>query len=148
MESQIYLDDLIKEAGRYIHKTNEFREKFPEFFNNYTGESILSMSDDKMSEFFKTSQIINDTQTLFNKISSFLYFCKKVNIDLNIEKLTDVKGLSEFISSYTPFQTDYLITESGEMNIVNKKENSLKLEEFKKSIKNLIKNNILNENGE
>ena len=97
-----------------------------------------------MNEFFKTSQIINDTQTIFSKIASYIYFCNKINIELNIENLSNVKGLSEFITSYKPFNTDYLITSEGKTDIRDKKENKFKLNEFKKNIKNIIQSNIIN----
>ena len=142
MESKDYFNELIEETKNYINKTEDLRKEFREFFNNYSAKNILSMSDDKLNTFFKTSQILNDTQIIFTKIASFIYFAKRLNIELDLDNLSEVKGLQDFIQSYNPFSTDYIIT-SEETEIRDKKQNIIKFEEFKKNVKNIVESNIL-----
>lgn len=141
MEPKDYFNELVEETKNYINKTENLRKEFPEFFNNYSTKNILSMGDDKLNTFFKTSQILNDTQVVFTKIASFVYFSKKLGIEVDLNKLSEVKGLQDFVQSYEPFSTDYIVT-SEETEIKDKKQNEIKFEEFKRNIKNIVESKI------
>ena len=142
MDLQKYLNEIIEEAKEFLENTENLKKEYPEFFNNYEGKNLLSMPDEKLKEFYKTSQILNDTQILFTKVASFIYFTKKTNQDIDISKLSNVKGLSEFVSSYEPFQTDFIKT-SEKLEQRNMDENNKKFQEFKRSIKIMIENNLI-----
>ena len=74
MDLQKYLNEIIEEAKEFLENTENLRQEYPEFFNNYEGKNLLSMSDEKLKEFYKTSQVLNDTQILFTKVASLIYF--------------------------------------------------------------------------
>ena len=142
MDLQKYLNEIIEEAKEFLENTENLRQEYPEFFNNYEGKNLSSMSDEKLKEFYKTSQVLNDTQILFTKVASLIYFSKKTNQDLDISKLSNVKGLSEFVSTYEPFQTDYIKT-SEKLEQRNIDEDNKKFQEFKRSIKIMVENNLI-----
>lgn len=142
MDINNYIQTLTSETKKFLNKTEEFKSKFPEFFDNsITKEDLSSLSEDKMKIFFQISQVINDTQISFNKIASLNYFAKKLDIEINPEIFSEVKGLTEFISVFEPFMTDYIINEEDELEVINKETNDLKFENFQKNIKNIV--NIL-----
>ena len=145
MEAQEYLKKLTQEVVSFIEASDKNREEFPEFFNNYSKESLLTLSDEKMDSFYRTSQVLNDTQILFSKIASFIYFCKKIKIDLDLSEVIQIKGMSDFLSIHEPFSTDNTVDTDGEFKIKDPKKDELKLKEFKKNIFNLIKENIPDE---
>lgn len=142
MEAQSYLNSLLEKTENYILKTTEFRNNFPEFFTQ-SEDILLGMTQERMAIFYQMSQVINDTQTLFSEVASFIYFCNKIGIGLETKSTYDIKGLGEFIEVYKPFDLDYNITSEGELEVKNEKENKLKFENFSKNIKNLVKSKIL-----
>lgn len=142
MEANKYLNTLIERAKQYIAKTLEFKEKFPEFFKQ-SDEILLGMTNERMAIIYQMSQIINDTQTIFTKVSSLLYFCKKLDIEIETENIYEIKELGKFIENHKPFSLDYNITEEGDLEIINEKDNKIKYDSFSKNIKNLAKNKIL-----
>lgn len=145
MEAQEYLKKTAQELSSFMEASDKNREKFPEFFNNYSKESLLTIDDEKMDSFYKTSQVLNDTQILFTKLASFIYFCKKINIELDLSEVIQIKGMSDFLSIYEPFATDNTIDEEGEFKIKDLKKDAFKSKEFKKNIANMIRENIPNE---
>ena len=50
--------------------------------------------------------------------------------------------MSEFVSSYEPFQTDFIKT-SEKLEQRNLDENNKKFKEFKRSIKIMVENNLI-----
>lgn len=145
MEAQEYLKKITQELSSFMEASDKNRENFPEFFNNYSKESLLTIGDEKMDSFYKTSQVLNDTQILFTKLASFIYFCKKINIELDLSEVIQIKGMSDFLSIYEPFTTDNTIDEEGEFKIKDPKKDVVKYKEFKKNIVNMIRENIPNE---
>ena len=139
MEAQIYFEEILKESSVLYAKMEEYKSKYPEFFSNFSKETISTLSDERLTEFFKISQIINDNQILFNKIASYIDFCKKIEIDLDMSKLPDINGLTKFISNFSPFETDFIVTSDENIEIKNKKENEIKFKSFKDNLLNILK---------
>ena len=52
MDLQKYLNEIIEEAKEFLENTENLRQEYPEFFNNYEGKNLLSMSDEKLKEFY------------------------------------------------------------------------------------------------
>lgn len=148
MESQKYLENLIEECKVFNTKSLEDQKEYLEIFPNTTEESdvrksIMGMSDENLLKYFKASQGQLDNQTMFMKIASFIYFCKQINLELDLDRLSEVEGLINFISVYQPFSTEYIVEENTlkEKNI--SKTNS-KFKEFKNSLNKAI-NMAINE---
>lgn len=145
MEAQEYLDELISESKTFFEELSTLRTDFPEFFNNFTVQYISTLKGDKMQEYFKISQIMNDNQISFNKIASYLEFCSKIGIELDLTKISEIKGLTEFISNFKPFETDFIKTSEGKLEIKNIELNKNKFKNFKENILNILKMGLTNE---
>lgn len=145
MEAQEYLDELISESKTFFEELSTLRTDFPEFFNNFTVQYISTLKGDKMQEYFKISQIMNDNQISFNKIASYLEFCSKIGIELDLTKLSEIQGLTEFISNFKPFETDFIKTSEGKLEIKNLELNKNKFKNFKENIINILKMGLINE---
>jgi uncharacterized protein YeaO (DUF488 family) len=145
MEAQLYLDELISESKTFFEELSNLRKDFPEFFNNFTAQYISTLKGDKMQEYFKISQIMNDNQITFNKIASYLEFCSKIGIKLDLTKLSEIQGLTEFISNFKPFETDFIKTSEGKLEIKNLELNKNKFKNFKENIINILKMGLINE---
>lgn len=143
MDAQKYLDSLIDECKIYSNKSVEYKEYYIKSFPDISDseeikEVILAMNDEQLFEYFKSSQLMVDLQTYFNKISSFIYFCKNINIELNLEKLNDINSLTNFVSNMIPFNTENTITSEGEIKEKNIQGFKNKFEEFKNSLNKVI----------
>lgn len=138
MTAQKYLDELVETCKIYSNKSNEYREVYAKLFPDINSENdvrqrVAKMNDEELYEYFKSSQLVLAIQMIFNKTASFIYFCKNIDVELNIEGLNDVNGLMNFVLNYVPFNSEYTISE-GDIKEKNKKEFDKKFQEFKKSI--------------
>jgi hypothetical protein len=144
MTAQEYLEKLIEDCRIYSEKSTEYKDVYAKLFPNLTGEQdvksrISNMNDDELFEYFKSSQVMLDIQTIYNKLASFVYFCKNTGVDLDLEKMNEVNGLTNFVSNITPFNTEYITTSEGGIKEKNIKQFKSKFEEFKKSLGIVIK---------
>lgn len=148
MEAQDYLKESIKEAGIFLEATTKYRETFDSLFKEAKNETdvyslISTFDDERMNQYFESSQIIVDSQLIFQKIASFVYFTKILGIELDLSELSTVNGLLEFVTNYRPFDTDYVVTPEGDLKEKNKKDSDLKFNEFRNAIN--ITKTMLNE---
>lgn len=143
MTAQDYLETLIEDCKIYSEKSNEYKDIYAKLFPDLTGEQdvkarIAKMNDDELFEYFKSSQVMLDVQTIFTKLAAFVYFCKNTNVELDLENIGEVSGLANFVSNFVPFNTEYITSEGG-LKEKNVKQFKSKFEEFKKSIGTVIK---------
>ena len=143
MENQKYLENLIEECKVFNAKSlanqKEYLELFPETMDeSKISDVILSMNDEDMMKYFKASQGQLDNQVMFTKIASFIYFCKQTNIELDLSKLSEVERLVEFVSVYSPFETDYIVDDNN-LKEKNIKKTELKFQGFKNSLPRALK---------
>ena len=143
MTAQDYLETLIEDCKIYSEKSNEYKDIYAKLFPDLTGEQdvkarIAKMNDDELFEYFKSSQVMLDVQTVFTKLASFVYFCKNTNVELDLENIGEVSGLANFVSNFVPFNTEYITSEGG-IKEKNVKQFKSKFEEFKKSISTVIR---------
>jgi hypothetical protein len=148
MEGQIYLEQCVNEAKIFMDKTTSYRREFDSMFENASSQEevykiIDEFDDDQLRKYFESSQILIDSQILFQKISSFIYFSKILQIDLDLSILNEVNGLLDFISNYKPFETSAILTSEGQIQEKNKKVEDKKFEQFKINLKKT--RNIINE---
>lgn len=142
MDAQTIFNIYINEAKVFSNERIKLQKEHLSLFENKTDiqdvkNTISSMNDDNLKKYFMTSQISLDTQTIFNKINSFIDFCNKLSIELNTDSITEVIGLPEYISNTDTFTTDYIVKEN---TIVEKdtKMSTMKFSEFKKSLPKFI----------
>lgn len=138
MEAQKYLEILVNEAKTFMEKTIMYRRAFDTMFQDVKPEEvqdkIYNFDDDKLREYFQSSEILIDSQIIFQKIASFIYFTKALKIELDLEPLSQVNGLLDFITNHKPFETRSIITPEGELQEKNNKVSDAKFKEFKLNI--------------
>lgn len=142
MTAQLYLEEILNESLFFYKKMEEHRKEFPEFFENFSKDSALNLPEDKLESLFKTSQLINDNQVQFDKVASFVYFCSKLKIELDLSKISEINGLNKFVINFKPFETDNVKGNNDELEIKNKKENDSKFKSFKDNFLNILNINI------
>jgi hypothetical protein len=143
MKAQEYLDSLIEECKIFSEKSIEYKDVYAKLFpdakdNNDVKAQILSMNDDSLLEYFKASQVMLDVQTVFTKVASFIYLCKHIDIELDLSKIQEVNRLADFISTYIPFNTEFVTNSEGNIKEKQSKEFNKKFAEFKNSIGKVI----------
>ena len=75
-----------------------------------------------------------DVQAIFMKLASFIYFCKHLEIELDLTKVKDVPNLPVFIANFVPFNTEFFTNSEGEIKEKQSKEFNKKYEVFKSSV--------------
>jgi hypothetical protein len=148
MEAQIYLEQCVSEAKIFMNKTTAYRRDFDSMFENAASQDevyriIDEFDDEQLRKYFESSQVLIDSQVLFQKISSFIYFSKILQIELDLSILNEVNGLLDFVSNYKPFETSAVLTSEGQLQEKNKKIEDKKFEQFKANLKKT--RNIINE---
>lgn len=148
MEAQVYLENITLELKHYIDKTVEYRNTFNKVFGNAetredTFKIIDTFKDDEMRTYFKSSEILIDSQVLFQKVASFIYFSKLLKIELDLGVLSEVNGLLDFVKSYEPFETSHIIASDGELTEKNQKTSDKKYEAFKSNLN--VSKTLINE---
>lgn len=143
MKAQEYLDTLIEECKIFSEKSIEYKDVYAKLFPNVKDntdvkEKILGMNDEELLDYFKSSQVMLDVQTTFTKVASFIYFCKHIDIELDLTKVNDIGNLANFISNYVPFNTEFVTNSEGEIKEKQSKEFNKKFAEFKNSIGKVI----------
>ena len=93
----------------------------------------------KLYDYFKISQISLDLHNIFTEIGSFIHFCKKIGVELDISVLNKSDKLLSFVSNFQPFKLEFIPNEDGVLVEGNKKNIDAKFNEFKKSINRAIK---------
>lgn len=127
MKAQEYLNSLIKEAKLLIENSQKIKSENSSLFE----EQDISKVDSEI--LYKVSAVINDAQTAFKKVSEFIFFCKNIEIELDISELSDAQGLSEFVTKYIPYDLNTSVNENGDVEV--KKENyAEKLKVYKNTI--------------
>lgn len=143
MKAQEYLDSLIEECRVYNDKSMVYRDIYSKLFPDLQGQNevktkIKTMNDEELFEYFKASQVMLDVQTIYNKVASFIYFCKYTHVELDLTRLEEMTSLANFIASFVPFNTEFITTSEGEIKEKNNKEFQRKFIDFKKAIGNVI----------
>jgi len=143
MKAQEYLDTLIEECRIFSEKSIDYKDVYAKLFSdakddNDVKKQILEMNDDLLLEYFKASQVMLDIQTVFTKVASFIYLCKHIDIELDLSKVKEVNRLADFISSYIPFNTEFVTDSEGNIKEKKSKEFNKKFVEFKNSIGKVI----------
>ena len=139
MKAQEYLDTLIEECRIFNEKSIEYKDIYAKLFPDVTDNTdartkILAMKDDELKEYFKSSQVMLDVQSIFMKLASFVYFCKHIDIELDLNKIQDVPNLPNFIANFVPFHTELFTNSEGEIKEKQSKEFNKKFEVFKSSV--------------
>lgn len=137
-KEQEYLNSIIDELNLYVKNMDEYRTSMEETFReSKTHKEVLKkihdMGDKELYTYFKNSQIMLDTTTMFNKVASFIYFQSKLGNELDLSKLTEVDRLAEYISNNKPFTVDFIVQEDS-LSERDKKELEKKFEMFKENI--------------
>lgn len=132
MNIQEYLETLINEAKILMDVSQKMKSENSNIFE------ISNIEDTNAEELFKVSAVVSDTQVAFRKIAEFIYFCKNIELELDISKISDVQGLAEFVTKYIPYDLNTIITEEGKAEV--KKENySEKLKIYRNTVSALVK---------
>lgn len=143
MKAQEYLDNLIEECKVFSDKSVEYKDIYAKLFPGIKDEKdvktkILSMDDEELLNYYKSSQVMLDVQTIFTKVASFIYFCKHIDIELDLNKVNEIGPLANYISNYIPFNTEFITNSDGELKEKKSKEFDKKFGEFKNSIGKVI----------
>ena len=143
MEQQKYLNDIIDKAILYLKEVEKNKNDFSNMFNNDDTSTLLefveSLNDEQLYDYFKISQISLDLHNIFIEIGSFIHFCKKIGVELDLSVLNKSDKLVSFISNFQPFKLEFIPNEEGVLVEGNKKNIDAKFNEFKKSINRAIK---------
>lgn len=143
MEQQKYLNDIIDKAILYLKEVEKNKNDFSNMFNNDDTSTLLefveSLNDEQLYDYFKISQISLDLHNIFTEIGSFIHFCKKIGVELDISVLNKSDKLLSFVSNFQPFKLEFIPNEDGVLVEGNKKNIDVKFNEFKKSINRAIK---------
>lgn len=136
MKAQEYLDTLIEECRIFDEKSSEYKNVYAKLFPNVTDvkAEILKMDNEQLYDYFKSSQAMLDIQVVFTKLANFLYFCKHIDIELDLTKIQEIGNLANFISNFIPFNTEFITTSEGELKEKKSKEFDKKFEIFKSSV--------------
>lgn len=143
MEQQKYLNDIIDKAILYLKEVEKNKNDFSNMFNNDDTSTLLefveSLNDEQLYDYFKISQISLDLHNIFTEIGSFIHFCKKIGVELDLSVLNKSDKLVSFITNFQPFKLEFIPNEEGVLVEGNKKNIDVKFNEFKKSINRAIK---------
>ena len=143
MEQQKYLNDIIDKAILYLKEVEKNKNDFSNMFNNDDTSTLLefveSLNDEQLYDYFKISQISLDLHNIFTEIGSFIHFCKKIGVELDLSVLNKSDKLLSFVSNFQPFKLEFIPNEDGVLVEGNKKNIDAKFNEFKKSINRVIK---------
>lgn len=143
MEQQKYLNDIIDKAILYLKEVEKNKNDFSNMFDNDDTSTLLefveSLNDEQLYDYFKISQISLDLHNIFTEIGSFIHFCKKIGVELDLSVLNKSDKLVSFISNFQPFKLEFIPNEEGVLVEGNKKNIDVKFNEFKKSINRAIK---------
>ena len=143
MEQQKYLNDIIDKAILYLKEVEKNKNDFSNMFNNDDTSTLLefveSLNDEQLYDYFKISQISLDLHNIFTEIGSFIHFCKKIGVELDISVLNKSDKLLSFVSNFQPFKLEFIPNEDGVLVEGNKKNIDAKFNEFKKSINRAVK---------
>ena len=143
MEQQKYLNDIIDKAILYLKEVEKNKNDFSNMFNNDDTSTLLefveSLNDEQLYDYFKISQISLDLHNIFTEIGSFIHFCKKIGVELDLSVLNKSDKLLSFVSNFQPFKLEFIPNEEGVLVEGNKKNIDAKFNEFKKSINRAIK---------
>jgi hypothetical protein len=143
MEQQKYLNDIIDKAILYLKEVEKNKNDFSNMFNNDDTSTLLefveSLNDEQLYDYFKISQISLDLHNIFTEIGSFIHFCKKIGVELDLSVLNKSDKLLSFVSNFQPFKLEFIPNEDGVLVEGNKKNIDAKFNEFKKSINRAIK---------
>ena len=143
MDQQKYLNDITDKAILYIKEVEKNKNDFSNMFNNDDTSTLLefveSLNDEQLYDYFKISQISLDLHNIFTEIGSFIHFCKKIGVELDLSVLNKSDKLLSFVSNFQPFKLEFIPNEDGVLVEGNKKNIDAKFNEFKKSINRAIK---------
>ena len=143
MEQQKYLNDIIDKAILYLKEVEKNKNDFSNMFNNDDTSTLLefveSLNYEQLYDYFKISQISLDLHNIFTEIGSFIHFCKKIGVELDLSVLNKSDKLLSFVSNFQPFKLEFIPNEDGVLVEGNKKNIDAKFNEFKKSINRAIK---------
>ena len=143
MEQQKYLNDIIDKAILYLKEVEKNKNDFSNMFNNDDTSTLLefveNLNDEQLYDYFKISQISLDLYNIFTEIGSFIHFCKKIVVELDLSVLNKSDKLLSFVSNFQPFKLEFIPNEDGVLVEGNKKNIDAKFNEFKKSINRAIK---------
>ena len=143
MDQQKYLNDITDKAILYLKEVEKNKNDFSNMFNNDDTSTLLefveSLNDEQLYDYFKISQISLDLHNIFTEIGSFIHFCKKIGVELDLSVLNKSDKLVSFISNFQPFKLEFIPNEEGVLVEGNKKNIDVKFNEFKKSINRAIK---------
>ena len=143
MEQQKYLNDIIDKAILYLKEVEKNKNDFSNMFNNDDTSTLLefveSLNDEQLYDYFKISQISLDLHNIFTEIGSFIHFCKKIGVELDLSVLNKSDKLLSFISNFQPFKLEFIPNEEGLLVEGNTKDIDAKFKEFKKSIDKAVK---------
>ena len=134
MEQQKYLNDIIDKAILYLKEVEKNKNDFSNMFNNDDTSTLLefveSLNDEQLYDYFKISQISLDLHNIFTEIGSFIHFCKKIGVELDISVLNKSDKLLSFVSNFQPFKLEFIPNEDGVLVEGNKKNIDAKFNEF------------------
>lgn len=143
MEQQKYLNDIIDKAILYLKEVEKNKNDFSNMFNNDDTSTLLefveSLNDEQLYDYFKISQISLDLHNIFTEIGSFIHFCKKIGVELDLSVLNKSDKLLSFVSNFQPFKLEFIPNEDGVLVEGNTKDIDAKFKEFKKSIDKAVK---------
>ena len=143
MDQQKYLNDITDKAILYLKEVEKNKNDFSNMFNNDDTSTLLefveSLNDEQLYDYFKISQISLDLHNIFTEIGSFIHFCKKIGVELDLSVINKSDKLVSFISNFQPFKLEFIPNEEGVLVEGNKKNINAKFNEFKKSINRAIK---------
>ncbi len=143
MDQQKYLNDITDKAILYLKEVEKNKNDFSNMFNNDDTSTLLefveSLNDEQLYDYFKISQISLDLHNIFTEIGSFIHFCKKIGVELDLSVLNKSDKLLSFVSNFQPFKLEFIPNEDGVLVEGNKKNIDAKFNEFKKSINRAIK---------
>lgn len=143
MQAQEYLKEQIELLKVFVNSRNKKMLELNSMFKEKGAieeadiKNILegnNMSDEDLNLYYSVSVMSNDVNIISKKIADLIYFSKILNIDLDIEGLSDINGFMSFLKDYTPYETTHILTPEKQTKEANTELFKKNRELFKKAL--------------
>lgn len=144
MQAQEYLESLVEKLKSFIKLRNESWLETEKLFKNKgaktendTLEIIRNgeMTDEEMDKYFYLTVIKNDTDILSKKVADFIHFSKVLEIELNLDSVSEITGFTELLRDYKPYETTFILTPENQTKEANTELFKKNSELFKKTLR-------------
>lgn len=133
MKTQKYLDSLVKDCVDRLNYVMKLRNENSDLFD--LPPDVDNIDEETLEKVYKVSLVVNDSKTAYAKLASFLNFCNELDLEVDTSVIKDVKGISDFLEGYIPFQMNS--SKVGDTYEVNTNDYKQSFDIFRKTYKTL-----------